>query len=217
MKLQNANYRGTMTYAVVKIWEQTQYGVKSRSLSLCREQCWLELTITTDMKEWQHCQRVVLPHWQDLIWSHRWLVLDPELRQVLFCWMNKSHFWHFPFWEPLLSPPKQTRGSAGINEPKHRSHVVWVGGGCISASHPVGFWDGSTSSTRTRSAVSAKWCCCLHRWRSSASPASRLIRALHLPPRQRCFGLVNQTPPAEEEGPDAGQSSGEDSDWWEDS
>lgn len=84
------------------------------------------------------------------------------------------------------------------------SDEVWVSGGwvymCLS---PCAFWDKSTRSTRPGSGISAKWSWCLRRRPpvDKLNVSSQQVRqALHLPLHQRCFGLRNQTAPAEEEG-----------------
>lgn len=57
-------------------------------------------------------------------YSYRqWLVSDPELCRVLFCWMNNPHFCQFSFWS-ISFWSKRTRGSTGMNKSKQETECV---------------------------------------------------------------------------------------------
>lgn len=137
------------------------------SLSLCREQCWLELTITTDMSCCLKNDNTVSA-WSfltdrtssDLISGCS--RTQSSVRYYSVGWINRT-FDTFPLGAALFAIQTNTRlngckwaktrwggwdrrcacvslgppGPSSQSETPH-SHQVWVGDGCVSASHPVG-------------------------------------------------------------------------------
>lgn len=164
------------------------------SLSLCREQCWLELTITTDMScclkndntvsAWSFltdrtssdliggCSRTQSSVRYSVGWINRTFDTFP-LGAALFAIQTNTRLNGYKWAKTLWGGWDRRCACVSLGPPGPWGVSGWWVYFCLSLS---GFWDGSTSSTRTRSAVSAKRCCCLHRWRSSVSPASRLVR-----------------------------------------